>query len=239
MIGRNGADVNTIRPKDTLQGLTTAQRTARITPAIRVANRAQSLTWGVAVPPKIQFAKADLLRAAFRLTRQKGLTAVNARAIAKELGCSTQPIFRAFHSMDEIKGEVSRMAMDMYGLYITRSATRAAQPYLGTGLAYIAFAAEEPELFKILFMRDRLSDGSINDTSDKTLDYVLELVMENTGMSRERAMQFHRHLWIYTHGLASMIATKFITLEMSQIEMLLGEQYHAVRALYGLPPAED
>lgn len=191
------------------------------------------------MPPKIQFAKADLLRAAFKLTRQKGLPAVNARAIAKELGCSTQPIFRAFNSMEEIKNEVMRMAMDLYGMYITRGANRASKPYMATGMAYLAFAMEEGELFKLLFMRDRLGDNTINDIADNTLDYVLDLVMENTGLTRDGAMQFHRHLWIYTHGLASMIATRFVVLEESQIEMLLGEQYHAVRLLYGLPPEEN
>lgn len=191
------------------------------------------------MPPKIQFAKADLLRAAFKLTRQKGLPAVNARAIAKELGCSTQPIFRAFNSMEEIKNEVMRMAMDLYGMYITRGANRASKPYMATGMAYLAFAMEEGELFKLLFMRDRLGDNTINDIADTTLDYVLDLVMENTGLTRDGAMQFHRHLWIYTHGLASMIATRFVVLEESQIEMLLGEQYHAVRLLYGLPPEEN
>ena len=191
------------------------------------------------MPPKIQYTKADLLRVAFKLTRTKGLAAVNARAVAKELGCSTQPIFRAFRSMEEIRNEIMRMAMDLYGMYITRSASSANRPYLATGLAYLAFASEEPELFKILFMRDRLSDHTIDDISDKTLDYVLELVMVGTGMSRERAMQFHRHLWIYTHGLASMIATKFVSLDASQFEMLLGEQYHAVKLLYGLPPTDD
>lgn len=191
------------------------------------------------MPPKIQYTKADLLRVAFKLTRAKGLAAVNARAIAKALGCSTQPIFRAFHSMDEIRNEVMRMGMDLYGLNITRSAANADRPYLRTGLAYLTFAAEEPELFKLLFMRDRISDGTIADISDNTLDYVLDLVMANTGMTREKAMQFHRHLWIYTHGLASMIATRFVTLEVSQYEMLLGEQYHAVRLLYGLPPEGD
>ena len=191
------------------------------------------------MPPKIQFAKADLLRAAFKLTRQKGLPAVNARAIAKELGCSTQPIFRAFNSMEEIKNEVMRMAMDLYGMYITRGANRASKPYMATGMAYLAFAMEEGELFKLLFMRDRLGDNTINDIADTTLDYVLDLVMENTGLTRDGAMQFHRHLWIYTHGLASMIATRFVVLEESQIEMLLGEQYHAVRLLYGLPPEKN
>ena len=53
------------------------------------------------MPPKIRFSKADILHVAFNITREKGIDAVNARAIAKELGCSTQPVFRAFHTMEQ------------------------------------------------------------------------------------------------------------------------------------------
>lgn len=191
------------------------------------------------MPPKIKYTKADLLRAAFRLTRARGIGAVNARAIARELGCSTQPIFRAFHSMDDVTAEVLRMANDLYGSYITRSASRSNRPYLSSGLAYLAFAQEEPELFRLLYMNKRIGEDAADETSDPAKDFVLDLVMESTGLTREQATEFHRHLWIYTHGLASMIATRFITLDAGQAERLLRTQYRAVRALFGLPPVPD
>ena len=191
------------------------------------------------MPPKIQFTKADLLRAAFRITRRDGIGAINARAVAKELGCSTQPIFRAFRSMEEVKREMMRMAMDLYSQYITRNSASVAKPYLHTGLAYVAFARNEAELFKLLFMRDRVSDGTAGETQDDTLDYVIGLVMENTGLQRSEALRFHRHLWVYTHGLATMIATKFLTIDNAEVERLLSDQYHAVRGLFSLAPVAE
>ena len=191
------------------------------------------------MPPKIQYTKADLLRAAFKLTRTRGIGAVNARAIAKELGCSTQPIFRAFHAMDEIRQEMLRMGMDLYGMYITHSGAGTDKPYLRSGMAYLLFAKEEPELFKLLFMRDRVSDGTMNENQDHTLAYVLDLVMQNTGFDRDTALKFHTHLWIYTHGLAVMLATQFVSLENDAAEQYLKEQYQAVRRLYNLPPVPD
>ena len=190
------------------------------------------------MPPKIQFSKADLLHAAFSLTRSRGLEALNARSIARELGCSTQPIFRAFRSMEEIRGEMARMSMDVYANYISRSATLAPQHYLGTGLAYILFAQEEPQLFRILFMCDRTAEGVTTQNPDKTLDFVLELVMKGTGLSRERAEELHRHLWIYAHGLASMVVTRFITLTREEIVQLLRDEYRAICLLFGLTTAE-
>ena len=186
------------------------------------------------MPPRIQFSRADLLRAAFTLTRTQGIGAVNARAIARELGCSTQPIFRDFRSMEEVRHEILRMAMDTYSVYIARSAELASAPYLGSGMAYLLFAREEPELFKLLFMRDRVSDGTMDESNDITLEYVIGMVMKNTGLTREQALLFHRHLWIYVHGLATMIATRFLTLRDEEAMHLLSEQYRAIRKLYGL-----
>ena len=190
------------------------------------------------MPPKIQFSKADILHAAFSLTKTRGLEALNARSIARELGCSTQPIFRAFRSMEEIRGEMVRMAMDSYVNYISRSASLSTFPYLGTGLAYILFAQEEPQLFRILFMCDRSAMGEQTQYPDRTIEFVLELVMKGTGLSREKAEEFHRHLWIYTHGLASMVVTRFVTLTREEIEQLLHQEYLAIRMLFGLPTAQ-
>ena len=185
------------------------------------------------MPPKIQYSKADLLHAAFSITRTRGLSALNARSLAKELGCSTQPIFRAFHSMEDIRREMLRMTSDTYARYIARSGELSAKPYLGSGLAYLLFAREEPELFKLMFMCDRPDNEAQQDT-DRTLDYVIGLVMDSTCLSREDALLFHRHLWIYAHGLATMFATHFLTLGQEEAERLLSSEYQAVRLLFGL-----
>ncbi len=185
------------------------------------------------MPPKIQFTRDDVLAAAFRITRQQGLEAVNARAVAKALGCSTQPLFRAFHSMDEIRTEMLRMAGDVYAANLLRCGELSPKPYLGSGLAYLQLAREEPQLFRLLFMRDREMDGTQQQV-DPTMDFVLSLVMQSTGLSREQARQFHLHLWVYVHGLATMIATHFVTLLPEEAERMLSQQYHAVRRLFNL-----
>lgn len=186
------------------------------------------------MPPRIQFTRDDVLAAAFRITRQQGLEAVNARAVAKALGCSTQPLFRAFHSMEEIRAEMLRMAGDVSAANLTRCGELSPKPYLGSGLAYLQFAREEPQLFRLLFMRDREQDGTQQQV-DPTLDFVLSLVMQSTGLSREQAWQFHLHLWVYVHGLATMIATHFVTLPPAEAERMLSRQYHAMRRLFNLP----
>ena len=111
------------------------------------------------MPPKIRYDREAVLQAAYRIARSQGAEAVNARAIARELGCSTQPIFRAFSGMEELRQELLGLARACYNSYMARSATLADKPYKGTGMAYILFAREEPHLFRMLFMRDRPQEG--------------------------------------------------------------------------------
>ena len=109
------------------------------------------------MPPKIRFGREDIVSAALEIVRREGIEGVNARTVAAELGCSTQPLFREFETMEQIKEETARLAMDMYARCVAEGAEREPISYKGTGMAYIDFARREPQLFKLLFMSNRIS----------------------------------------------------------------------------------
>ena len=66
------------------------------------------------MPPKIKITKDDIINTTLEIVRRDGADAINARTIAANLGCSTQPIFSNFASMDELRLEVSKKAFDIY-----------------------------------------------------------------------------------------------------------------------------
>ncbi|MDD3920630.1 MAG: hypothetical protein PHO41_05645, partial [Eubacteriales bacterium] len=80
---------------------------------------------------------------------------------------------------------------------------------------------------------EHASEGQHEDT---TVDYVIGVVMKSTGLSRAQAEQFHLHMWVFVHGLATMIATHFTSFTQEQINQLMAEEYQALRKLYGLAP---
>ena len=55
------------------------------------------------MPPKARITKREIISTAIILVRENGAGSLNARAIASALGCSTQPIFSNFSSMDELQ----------------------------------------------------------------------------------------------------------------------------------------
>ena len=51
------------------------------------------------MPPKAKITKEMIIDAAFEITRESGIEAVNARTISEKLGCSTQPVMYHINSI--------------------------------------------------------------------------------------------------------------------------------------------
>lgn len=185
------------------------------------------------MPPKVRYDRQAMLEAAFSLVRQEGADALNARRIAAVLGCSTQPLFRAFSSMEEIRAEMRGMAQRCFEGYIHRSPALDPLSYKASGLAYILFAKEEPHLFRLLFMCDRLAGDVPGPGEAPGESYVLEALMSQTGFTQQQAMEFHLQMFIFTHGLASMIATHYVAYHQEELGRLLTLQYEAMMARMG------
>ena len=52
------------------------------------------------MPPKVKITKEDIVQAGMEIVRRDGEAGLNARSIAAVLGCSTQPVFSNYDSMD-------------------------------------------------------------------------------------------------------------------------------------------
>ena len=160
------------------------------------------------MPPNTLFKKEEILAAALKLVRENGEKALTARALAAELGCSVKPIFGLFRNMEELHAGVIEKAEEVYASYIQEEMRSGKYPpYKSTGMAYIRFAREEKELFRLLFMRNRRSENNIEEKID---DRILDLVCAATGLGKEAAYLFHLETWVYVHGIATMLATGYL-----------------------------
>mgnify|MGYP004572234803 FL=1 len=55
------------------------------------------------MPAVRKVSKEQIIDAVVEVLRDDGFSAINARSVAKKLGCSTQPIYFSFKNMDELK----------------------------------------------------------------------------------------------------------------------------------------
>lgn len=183
------------------------------------------------MPPKFKFTKEEITQAAMEVIRKQGKTALTARALAAELGCSVKPIFGLFKNMEEVQQEVWIAANKLYQKYLHEDMASGKYPaYKASGIAYIRFAKEETELFKLLFMCDR-SQNEI-EKQDEQLQPIIELVQKNLGFTKENAYRFHMEIWIFVHGMATMIATSYLDWDMSFVSSALTDAYSALKQYY-------
>ena len=183
------------------------------------------------MPPKPKISREDIVAASLSIVREKGAGALNARALAKALGCSTQPIFHNYSTMEALWAEVLTAANELYQQAIrTAMENTSGPPYKASGRAYIGFARQERELFKLLFMRDRT--GEDIPVRDKGIEPLIGLIAQANGLSREEAYLFHLEMWVYVHGIATMIATAYLEWDEAIIDRMLTDAYQGMRMRY-------
>ena len=182
------------------------------------------------MPPKIKITKNEIIQTALNLLREGGDTTVNARNIATALNCSTQPIFSNFASMDDLQKDVVASAYRLYLDFLKQEAQRGEYPqYKSFGMAYIRFAKEEKELFKLLFMCDR-KGCETNETFD--FEASVELIMKANNISREKAELMHLEMWACVHGIAVMLVTSFFTPNWELISTMLSDIYKGLSQIH-------
>ena len=179
------------------------------------------------MPPKIKVTKEDIVAAALDIVRRSGAEAINARTVAAALQCSTQPVFSNFATMEDLRLAVVQKADAVYQSYVTQETASGNYPaYKASGMAYIRFAKEEKELFKLLFMRDRSSEVIPEET--ELTNRMENMISSAIGLEGDNAKLFHLEMWAYVHGLATMIATDYFTLDTEFISELITDCYQGL-----------
>lgn len=180
------------------------------------------------MPPRVKITKEEIVSAALELVRTQGAQAVNARTLAAVLQCSTQPVFSNFATMDALQEATAAAAYDIYLDFLKREADSGKYPqYKSFGMAYIRFAKEEKELFKLLFMRDRTGE-KMSPSPD--FESSVGIIMEANGITREKAELMHLEMWTCVHGIGTMLVTSFLPLDFALVSDMLTDIYLGIRA---------
>ena len=177
--------------------------------------------------PTPKYSKEEITQLAFELVREKGYDMLTARDLAKRLNTSTRPIFTAFENMDELKKEVILKTNNLFEEYKKAEIESKKYPeYKASGMAYIRFAKEEKNLFKLLFMRDRTSETGIDDVS---MSNEVSFITNNLKLSPDDATNFHIKMWIMMHGFATILATGYLDLDLDTISKMTTEVFNALK----------
>lgn len=179
------------------------------------------------MPPKAKFTREEIIAAALKLTRESGIEAVTARELGKKLDSSARPIFTVFRNMEEVTAEVIKAAKELYKEYICEGLQQT-PAFKGVGMYYIKFALQEEKLFQLLFMREQEEVKDLEEVLaaiDENYEVILKSVMDLYGLDQGDALKLYQNIWIYTHGIAALCATKVCRFTEEEISEMLTEVF--------------
>lgn len=182
------------------------------------------------MPPKAKFSREEIIAAALEITRESGIEAVTARELGKRLNSSSRPIFTVFENMEEVLQEVEKAAKDIYRQYVEEG-LKQELAFRGVGMAYIQLAAREPKLFQLLFMCEQQEGNDLEHiltTIDANYEVILKSVQEPYQLNEESAKKLYQYLWIYTHGLATLLATRVCQFTSEEIQRMITEIFKSL-----------
>lgn len=177
------------------------------------------------MPPKAKFTKEEIIEAAFNIVKTDGFEALTSRALGTCLGSSARPVFTVFKNMDEVQQAVIESARTLYKEYVDRG-LKQEHPFKGVGTQYILFSVNEPKLFQLLFMTEQPQVPDLSGVLpliEGSYGEILLSIQNDYKINELLAKKLYHHLWIYTHGIATLCATKMCRFTDDEISSMITE----------------
>ena len=108
--------------------------------------------------------KEGILEAAYNLARREGIAAITARKLAKEISCSTQPIYENFVDMGAVIEITTERINEVYGSLKTSLCKKENADYVSQTTIVCEFADSERVLFRQLVADNDSGHGLFKDT---------------------------------------------------------------------------
>lgn len=177
------------------------------------------------MPPRAKITEEMVVDAAFQVTRADGEANVNARTVAKRLGCSTQPVMYHFAKIEDLKRAVYEKTGRFHTDYIM-NVPPSRNIMLGIGLNYIRFSVEEPNLFRFLFQSGFATENSLFEMVDSDeLSPVINAMQRDMGLTVKQTKEVFITLAMFVHGYASIIANNNLRFDESVASEHLNRVY--------------
>jgi len=179
------------------------------------------------MPPKVKYTREEILEVALQMARENGIESVVARELGKRLGTSSSPIFTAFKNMEELQEEVRKLALKEFEACV-KDALNYTPMTKYVGMKMIEFAAKEPHLFRLIYMREH--DGNqtyamlIEELGD-TVRVCIEVMEKEYALSRDEASALFNQVWLHTFGICVLVAGRVCVLTPEEISEMLSMDF--------------
>lgn len=155
---------------------------------------------------KTQISREIILNTAFQMLIRDGYNTINITSLAREIGCSTQPIAWHFGNMEGLRAALLRHCLDYMRNHFTLEGDSTAAMLSEIPRRYIDLAFDHPNLYKYLYMTDQdrvQTEELIQATRFPNYEKILSLLQQEHGISKQAAQRYLLDLQLYVHGIAS------------------------------------
>lgn len=151
------------------------------------------------MPRQPRFTKEDIVAAGLRIVRASGYDAVSARALGKELGTSSSPMFTMFKDMNEVMDAIWTAAEQSFVDHMN-AVTDYFPAFKEFGMRLVRFAKNEANIFQMLF----LGKKSRPEIAEKIARECLTDAGQGYGLTADQADLLFRQMWPVACGIAAL-----------------------------------
>ncbi len=190
------------------------------------------------MPSSPKIPKELILEHALKILIREGYSALNIKSLAKEIGCSTQPISWHFGNMEGLRKALSEYALNYANNKMRPTAENAIAAFEQVGTAFIHIAVTEPNLFRFLYLEGYSglpSDNFDALVADEDNAVLIKRISKNLAISEESAGRYLQNTIIYTHGIATLTATGIINASEKEMIRLVNCAANAFLVQEGVP----
>ena len=164
--------------------------------------------------------RSALIDAALELVSSEGAKRLSLRAVARRAGVSTAAPYRHFASRNALLAAVAEEGFRTLSAEIRGRASRASDPLARlreSGVAYVLFATANPAHYRVMFNPEAVEAGdepSYREAAAESLGLLLEAIQDCQAANVVRdddPFRLALVAWSGMHGLASLVATRQVT----------------------------
>ena len=184
------------------------------------------------MPTKNKISKDMILDAAFEIVRKDGMEKLSNRELANKLKCSIRPIYYQFENVEEMQKELYMKIEQYFYKFLLDNMIEGIPQYKQVGINYIKFAKKEKKLFQTLFMSDTgLTPDAFVSKAGKDYKEIEKLARISTNLKDDDIKDFHTKMWVFCHGIATLVANGTVKFTDNQIQELLSYEFQALMLL--------
>lgn len=174
------------------------------------------------MPPRQKITKEILLDHAFQIAESEGISAVTSRSVAKSAGCSIQPVFSQFPTMEKLRQATFDYACSKFvdEVFVFEN-----QPdFMSKVVSWtIDLARNRPHLYRLLYLSGGFQGETLMESmmTYKSNQKIILKMTERYGLDTESCKDILMRSCLFLLGIGTMICENHFSYTDEQISHMV------------------